>query len=489
MARIAEPDDALFAALIELLFADRGLHIPAEALRFIAERVDRDYCTAERVVEAIDRFAIADRARLTMPTVRRALAEAGLIDQRGDGMNVADAPRRSRALSSTANCRGWRSTAACSRKRPTPAHPLLERLRFLSISGSNLDEFFMTRVAGLKGAAVARDRGSVDRRADPDPAARRDCRARPMRWSSRSRPSGSTCASSWPTRGSRWSRADQLTRRGASGSTDHFREQILPVLTPQAIDPSHPFPFIPNRGFSLIFALQPRRRQRAGDRIADDPGDAAAVRRACPAKRRRGSSPSKRRSCAHFEHAVPRLRSVAAGAFRVLRDSDIEVEEEAEDLVRYFRSAIKRRRRGRVIRLEFDADTPDRARGAGPRRARREPRRWSPKAAGSSASPTWRSWSRPTGPTSNSRPTARASPSGSPSMTATASPRSAPRTSSSTTPTKASRWWSPSCARRPRIPTSSRSSRRCTAPASSRRSSTRWSPRPKPASRSPRWSN
>lgn len=81
IARIHQPDDALFAALIELLFADRGLHIPGEALRFITERVHRDYLSIERVVEAIDRFAIAERARLSLPTVRRALMDAGLIDR------------------------------------------------------------------------------------------------------------------------------------------------------------------------------------------------------------------------------------------------------------------------------------------------------------------------------------------------------------------------------------------------------------------------
>jgi len=80
IARIAEPDDVLFRGLIALLFADRGLHIPSEALRFISERVERSYYAAERIVEAIDRFAIADRARLTLPTIRRALAESGLID-------------------------------------------------------------------------------------------------------------------------------------------------------------------------------------------------------------------------------------------------------------------------------------------------------------------------------------------------------------------------------------------------------------------------
>jgi len=75
------PDDELFSALIQLHFADRGLHVPADALRFMSERLHRDYWTAERAVEAVDRFAIAERARLSLPTVRRALAEARMIGE------------------------------------------------------------------------------------------------------------------------------------------------------------------------------------------------------------------------------------------------------------------------------------------------------------------------------------------------------------------------------------------------------------------------
>ena len=80
VTRIGEPDDALFQALIELHFADRGLHIPREALRFMAERLHRDYWTAERAVEAVDRYALEERARLSLPTVRRALIDSGMID-------------------------------------------------------------------------------------------------------------------------------------------------------------------------------------------------------------------------------------------------------------------------------------------------------------------------------------------------------------------------------------------------------------------------
>ena len=128
IARIAEPDDALFRGDAPLLFADRGLHIADEALRFITERVERSYFKAERVVEAIDRFAIAERARLTLPTIRRALAEGGLIDLARRGMNVhADGARR-RELFFNRELRGWRSIAACWRKPPTRRIRLLERL-------------------------------------------------------------------------------------------------------------------------------------------------------------------------------------------------------------------------------------------------------------------------------------------------------------------------------------------------------------------------
>lgn len=83
VARIEQPDDALFRSIIRLLFADRGLHIPDDALKYVGDRVERSYWMAERVVEAIDRFAIAERARLTLPTIRRALADGGIIDARG----------------------------------------------------------------------------------------------------------------------------------------------------------------------------------------------------------------------------------------------------------------------------------------------------------------------------------------------------------------------------------------------------------------------
>jgi len=79
VATINQPDDALFEALIQLLFADRGLHVPREALRFMTERLNREYWTAERAVEEVDRYAISERARVSLPTIRRALSSARMI--------------------------------------------------------------------------------------------------------------------------------------------------------------------------------------------------------------------------------------------------------------------------------------------------------------------------------------------------------------------------------------------------------------------------
>jgi polyphosphate kinase len=235
-----------------------------------------------------------------------------------------------------------------------PAHPLLERLRFLSISGSNLDEFFMTRVAGLKGQQLQGiENLSMDGRTPSQQldAIANDADAlvvaQQAEWILLKEMMADAAIEVITERDCTASEAEWLER--------HFREQILPVLTPQAIDPSHPFPFITNLGLSLIFALETETGEPVTEllmipstlkRFVRLPGDGTrfiAIDNVV---------------LAHFSLLFPGFRKVAAGAFRLLRDSDIEVEEDAEDLVRYFRSAIKRRRRGRVIRLEFAADTP-----------------------------------------------------------------------------------------------------------------------------------
>ena len=236
------------------------------------------------------------------------------------------------------------------------AHPLLERLRFLSISGSNVDEFFMVRVAGLKGqqllgveerstdgltptqqlTAIADEADALVVAQQKEWIVLRECLAE---------------------RDFDVLAVEELTTDERTWLDKHFREQILPVLTPQAIDPSHPFPHIPNGTFSLVFSLEtPVEREPVVELLMIPQSLPRFIRLPGAAYRYIAIDALIRDQ---FDLLFPGFTVLGSGAFRVLRDSDIEVEEEAEDLVRYFRTAIKRRRRGRVIRLEFLADTPE----------------------------------------------------------------------------------------------------------------------------------
>jgi polyphosphate kinase len=236
-----------------------------------------------------------------------------------------------------------------------PNYPLLERLRFLSISANNLDEFFMVRVAGLKAhQALGVEERSLDGLTPAQQLAAitvetdRLVASQQLVWEDLR---GALAKSGLMVA------TEELLDPDAEEWLDkHFREQIFPLLTPQAIDPAHPFPFIPNRHFSLIFELR-RGKSAAIRELLMLP---AAVPRfiRVPGKESRYIALETliRRKT---DYLFPRYELLGGGAFRVLRDSDIEVEEEAEDLVRYFRTAIKRRRRGRVIRLELDPDMPE----------------------------------------------------------------------------------------------------------------------------------
>ncbi len=237
-----------------------------------------------------------------------------------------------------------------------PAHPLLERLRFLSISGSNLDEFFMVRVAGLKGQQTQ----DVDRRSADGLTAGQQLTAIV-------READELMASQQAVWGDLRVLLDEaglfvLRRDAVEGEADewletHFRDQIFPILTPQALDPAHPFPFIPNRGLSVIFDLVRRSDNEPVRELVMLPHTMTRFVRLPgePARYISIESILKRFAPVLF----PGYEVLAAASFRVLRDSDMEIEEEAEDLVRYFANAIKRRRRGRVIRLELETGIPD----------------------------------------------------------------------------------------------------------------------------------
>lgn len=235
------------------------------------------------------------------------------------------------------------------------AHPLLERLRFLSISGSNVDEFFMVRVAGLKGQQIEHiEEHSADgltptQQLDAIAQDADDLVAEQQRQLSQIMEELAAVGLSVLD-------VDTISGETATRLETHFREQIFPVLTPQALDPAHPFPFIPNQGLSVIFDLK---RISDGEPIRELVMIPASLPRFIRVEGRTARYVRMETMLRRFQAQLfPGYEVLGAGAFRIIRDSDIEVEEEAEDLVRYFRSAIKRRRRGRVIRLELETDFP-----------------------------------------------------------------------------------------------------------------------------------
>ncbi|ACI54392.1 Polyphosphate kinase [Rhizobium leguminosarum bv. trifolii WSM2304] len=236
-------------------------------------------------------------------------------------------------------------------------HPLLERVRFLSISAANLDEFFMVRVAGLEGQV----RQNIVIRS-PDgktPAEQLDSILQEIDHLQMEQQASLAVLQQY------LAKEDILiVRPGALSDADRqwlateFEQAIFPVLTPLSIDPAHPFPFIPNLGFSIGLQLVSKngrepmtallRLPPALDRFVRLPDDGNTIRYI-----------TLEDVANIFIHRLyPGYEVQGSGTFRVIRDSDIEVEEEAEDLVRFFETALKRRRRGKVIRIETDSEMP-----------------------------------------------------------------------------------------------------------------------------------
>ena len=232
-----------------------------------------------------------------------------------------------------------------------PHYPLLEQLRFLSISGNNLDEFMMVRVAGLA-AQVRRqiDEVSIDGLSASQQL--QDIHGAISHLVDAQYHIFTDLVSSLDKAGIRLITGRRLDKAEGEFLADYFERRVLPALTPQAIDPAHPFPFVANQGSGILFSLV---------RVADGApvNEMVLIPPALPRYIRLPGQPATwiaieeliRRKAARL---FPGFRIHSSGIFRVLRDSDMEIEEDAEDLVRYFRTAIQRRRRGRVILLTLE---------------------------------------------------------------------------------------------------------------------------------------
>ncbi len=239
-----------------------------------------------------------------------------------------------------------------------PRVPLLERLRFLSISATNLDEFYTVRVAGLRELAKE---GNTTPAADGLTPAEQlvliDEDARKL-MAHQQTVLGALRTEMEAERITILDR-HMLSEADLAYLEDVFLTRVFPVLSPLAIDPAHPFPFIPNTGYSLALQLERTRDKRALqallpiphqiDRFVHLPADKGTVR----------ALPLEELLLTHLDSLFPGYRSVGHCTFRVLRDSDLEVEEEAEDLVREFEVALKRRRRGEVVRMKLSAGAPE----------------------------------------------------------------------------------------------------------------------------------
>jgi polyphosphate kinase len=235
-------------------------------------------------------------------------------------------------------------------------HPLFERLRFLSISASNLDEFYMVRVAGLKGQVLA---GVKTPSQDGlTPAQQLDAiNKRTQQLMTTQQASWLALRTALRAAGVTVLQPDELGEADTAWLEDRFMSEIFPVVTPLAIDPAHPFPFIANRGFGLALQLARPADGKTMDAILPIPASLARFVR-LPGDGIRFIA-IERVIGLFLDRLFPGFKVRGQGTFRILRDSEVEIEEEAEDLVRLYESALKRRRRGNVIRLAVDVNMPD----------------------------------------------------------------------------------------------------------------------------------
>lgn len=236
--------------------------------------------------------------------------------------------------------------------------PLLERLRFLSISAANLDEFYTVRVAGLR--ELYREGNATPGQDGLTPAEQLgliDADARNLMQSQQR--IFAMLRDEMEQQNILLLNHKGVTKEDKPFLQEFFLNKVFPVLSPLAIDPAHPFPFIPNLGYSLALELERKKDKRSLQALLPIPQQIDRFIQLPTEGEQLRFLPLEDLLLLHLDSLFPGYKAKGHCTFRVLRDSDLEVEEEAEDLVREFEVALKRRRRGEVVRMKMSANAPD----------------------------------------------------------------------------------------------------------------------------------
>ncbi len=375
VGKIHQPDAKLLSILYRKLFSDKQINYTPDFIQYIVKNGERSFAAAHQMVNELDRISLISKRPVNKKMVRELLSAKETEKKKSKGIMVLKNPKRntSNFLFSEfptgveveqAEIEGskkyfnrelswlhfnWRVLE----ESQNPAVPLLERVRFLSISATNFDEFYSVRVAGLMELASTGNyppgtdgRLPSEQLIEIEKDSRKLLSAQIDTWN--------LIREEMEEVGILILDRSQLTTEDKKYLDKIFINEVFPVLTPLAIDPAHPFPFIPNASFTIAIRLERAKDKKQLSALLPIP---VQINRFMLLPD--GSEGEKRfipleellLEKVHF--IFPEYKVVENCIFRVLRDSDLEIEEEAEDLVREFETALKRRRRGEVIQVSI----------------------------------------------------------------------------------------------------------------------------------------
>ena len=376
---IPQPDTELLTKLYFKLFSDKRIQIDKTIVKFLVENAERSFEAVEKIVNKLDTHSLIQQKQLTRKLASEVIESLSLkynaksarkkghraVNSRADFLNsnfpepvvypnkINQSSQRffNRELS-WLNF-NWRVLEEAK----NPQVPLMERIRFVSISATNFEEFYTVRVAGLMELVARGDfppgndgRLPSEQLIEIERESQKLLSDQLEVWNSLQR--------EMETHKILILKKENLNKRDQDYLDQQFIETVFPVLTPLAVDPAHPFPFIPNAGFTIALKLEHEEDKRNLRALLPIPVQINRfVKLPNGPKDQERFIPLEELLLEKVHFIFPGYSVSDHCIFRVLRDSDLEFEEEAEDLVREFETALKRRRRGKVIHVSMNADS------------------------------------------------------------------------------------------------------------------------------------